>query len=280
MSVLRAASLCVLSSSSGGNCSALLLERDRGRSLVLFDAGLSPRRTRLMLREAGVEGVPIEAIVLTHLDRDHWNPGWLGRASIGTCVYLHASHRGRAVRDGVLHPEARLFAEPFEPTPGVEVASVVMSHDEAGVAAFRVAVRGLGTLGYATDVGRVTPGLIDHLADVEVLAIESNYCRAMQVASNRPAYLKARIMGGSGHLSNAESAAAVAEIRPRRQTVLLHLSRECNTPQRAAEAHAHGPAPLTIARPDRPTGWVPLMPSPGAVVVRRLAAERTLFAPP
>ncbi|XOV75295.1 MAG: hypothetical protein ACFHWZ_18080 [Phycisphaerales bacterium] len=50
---------------------------------------------------------------------------------------------------------------------------------------------------------------------VDVLAIESNYCRDMQVASDRPEFLKSRIMDGSGHLSNDECLDAVHAISPR-----------------------------------------------------------------
>lgn len=268
------ASLCVLSSSSGGNCSAVLLESGGDRSLVLLDAGLSPRRTRLMLAEAGVADVPIRAIILTHLDRDHWNPGWLGKPSLGTRVLLHESHKARAERENVLHPRAEFFADPTDLLPGLTLSSVVLSHDAAGVAAFRLHPEGAGSLGYATDLGRATAGLIDHLHGVDVLAIESNYCYDMQMASNRPGVLKDRIMGGSGHLSNSESARAASLIAPRQHTVLLHLSRECNTPERAAQAHAACRTPLTIARPDRPSAWVPLMPSEGSAIRPRVT---TLF---
>jgi phosphoribosyl 1,2-cyclic phosphodiesterase len=68
---------------------------------------------------------------------------------------------------------------------------------------------------------------------VDILAIESNYDRAMQLESARPAFLKDRIMGGKGHLSNDECIDAVRAIswpREPEHVVLLHLSRECNCP--------------------------------------------------
>ncbi|CAG0954881.1 Putative metallo-hydrolase YycJ [Phycisphaerales bacterium] len=252
------ASLCVLSSSSGGNCSALRLERRGERRLILIDAGLSPRRTRRLLRQIGEHETPVAAVLLTHLDSDHWHESWLRLLPEPTRVLLHSRHRGRAAREGLLHGRAELFSDEFELLEGVRISTVLMAHDEVGVAVFRIEPAGAGALGFATDVGRATSGLVEHLADVDVLAIESNYCPEMQVASDRPAFLKARIMGGAGHLSNQESAEAIRRIGPREHVVLLHLSRQCNTPETAARVHAGWAKPITIARPDAPTPWIPI----------------------
>ncbi|MCA9304092.1 MAG: hypothetical protein KC996_08225, partial [Phycisphaerales bacterium] len=90
------------------------------------------------------------------------------------------------------------------------------------------------------------------------LAIESNYCPRMQEASGRPAYLKKRIMGGSGHLSNEESAHAIGLIEPGERLVLLHLSQQCNCPQTAAHAHRHHRWTPTISTQHTPTPWIPI----------------------
>jgi phosphoribosyl 1,2-cyclic phosphodiesterase len=90
-----------------------------------------------------------------------------------------------------------------------------------------------GSLGFATDVGRVSDALVDLLRGVDLLAIESNYDRDMQIDSARPKFLKDRIMGGRGHLSTEECLEAVREIAfpdEPAQVVLIHLSRDCNHP--------------------------------------------------
>src|SRR5207237_1874511 len=111
-------------------------------------------------------------------------------------------------------------------------------------------------LGFVTDLGHMPGTLIDHLRAVDVLAIESNYCPRLQQSSGRPWFLKRRITGGRGHLSNEQCAAAVSEIRPRSHVVLLHLSRECNHPSLAAGAHDGAPYALTLSHHERPTPWV------------------------
>lgn len=260
-----AASLCILASGSAGNCTVLLLPVCGQQRVILIDAGISPRRTRRLLAEAGLSLDMLDSIVLTHLDHDHWNTGWLAALPEGTPVHLHRRHAAAGRREGILPESARPFDGDFDICPGVSVSAAVASHDALGVATFRfefaTAAAGGASLGFATDLGRVTDGLIDHLRGVDVLAIESNYCPRMQEASPRPAFLKRRIMGGSGHLSNEQSLRAVEEIGPGSDVILLHLSRQCNHPDLVAELHHGAPYRVTIAEQTRATPWVHIRPS-------------------
>ncbi len=251
------AGLCVLSSSSSGNCSLLAVRRGDLTTTILIDAGLSPRRTRRHLAEIGHPVSTVDHIILTHLDRDHWYEGWINGRDEHTTIHVHRRHAGLADRLGVTAGRTQVFSEPFELLPGVMVHPLLVAHDSLGTAAFRIEFPASGrTLGYATDTGRPSQELCDHLRGVDVLAIESNYCPKMQLASNRPEQLKQRIMGGKGHLSNEESARAVARIEPRETVVLLHLSRQCNLPQRALEVHARPGPPVLVSHHDRPAAWV------------------------
>src|SRR5690606_15414327 len=135
--------------------------------------------------------------------------------------------------------------------------------DAWGVVAFRFDLPG-ASLGYATDVGSVNSDLLDLMRGVQTLAIESNYCPQMQLASARPEFLKRRIMGGKGHLSNQECAKAVRDIAPARRVALLPLSRQCNTPELARAAHEGASYELVITSqtaPARPVAVVSVAPS-------------------
>jgi phosphoribosyl 1,2-cyclic phosphodiesterase len=252
--------LCVLASGSSGNCSVLLTGPARAPRATLIDAGLSPRRVAALLAERGLGMHQVDAIVLTHLDRDHWHPAWTKKVrDLAAPVFVHASHLGRATREGVLPRRTEKFVHEVAPVAGVRATAMMMSHDDLGVAAFRFELEGdAGTLGFATDVGRVTGDLIDHLAGVDTLAIESNYCPDMQRASDRPEFLKRRIMGGAGHLSNHECADAVARIAPREHVVFLHLSRQCNRPELVGAMHAGADYAWTITSQHEATRWIPL----------------------
>ncbi len=255
--------LCVLASSSSGNCSVLTLPGLSSAlrpspSFPLLDMGLGLRRTRAELSRLGLSLDDAAAVILTHLDVDHWNAGWSRWLPARTRILAHRRHVEHGVRRGVLPRRV----EPLDGAPdlpgGVAAHPALLAHDALGVATLRFDLPGGGSLGWATDVGRVSPGLVEHLAGVGVLAIESNYCPRMQAASDRPWWLKQRIMGGSGHLSNEQCAEAVARIAPVRHVVLLHLSRDCNRPEIAARHHGRAPYALTIASPEYATPWVPI----------------------
>ncbi|MFO0831892.1 MAG: MBL fold metallo-hydrolase [Phycisphaerales bacterium] len=275
--------LCVLSSSSGGNCSALLAGEGTTRRLYLIDLGLSPRRTRILLAQVGLADVPIAAALLTHLDADHWRATWARSLPEHTPIFVHRRHRGRAGREGVTHHRTEFFEGDFDlPSKGghpLYVRTAHNPHDDLGSVSFRFMFEAAaGDLGYATDIGVPTPALVSALAGVDLLAVESNYCPLMQQASGRPAALKERIMGGSGHLSNEQSASLVRSIAPRRHVVLLHLSRECNRPEVAVRHHQHGPLGVTVSSPDGPTGWLGVSTLSGTVESRRIAPA-SLFTP-
>ncbi|HVU62770.1 MAG TPA: MBL fold metallo-hydrolase [Phycisphaerales bacterium] len=271
------AAMCVLASGSGGNCTAIVVKRGMVRRVVLIDLGLSPRKTFRMLAGlpgGGVRPDQIDDALVTHLDSDHFRLEWLRMLPSHTRLRMHARHArqiGLTDRGGAGGGAGgvRVFEDSFELGDGVVVRPLLMSHDEAGVATFRIDMPGAGggSLGFCTDLGHVTDELVEHLTvdgGVDVLAIESNYCPRMQLASPRPEFLKRRIMGGSGHLSNQQALEAVRRVSPREHVVLLHLSRECNDPALVAEMHGGGRKgggaefALTIAEQFHPPRWVSL----------------------
>lgn len=289
------AGLCVLASGSSGNCSVLVSpagpETDCPRHVTLIDCGLSPRKTARLLGELGIEPYEVDTLLLTHLDSDHCHTGWASalRTSMwNLTTRLHKRHRGRAERSGLLHSRTELFEDSFETGPRISVMPTLMAHDELGVAVFRFEIRRdsvseSASLGFATDLGRATDGLIDHLEGVDTLAIESNYCPQMQADSDRPYFLKKRITGGSGHLSNQETVEAIEQIGPRDHVVLLHLSRDCNDPGLVGEMHTGSDYGFTISEQHRPTRWIWVRPGHGEPPqprVRRQSAQPALFRSP
>ncbi len=274
--------LCVLASGSSGNCSVL---RSADGRLALIDAGLSPRRTAAALAQLGHGLEDVDAIVLTHLDSDHFYASWataarkLGR---GASVWVHASH-ARARRLEPLHESGRLRTferEAFEPVRSATFVSRLASHDAEGVATFRISTP-QGELGFLTDLGEVTDRLVEFHQGVGVLAIESNYCPRLQARSERPDFLKRRIMGGAGHLSTQQCLGATEAIVPAEHAVFLNLSRECNRPEIVGALHEGADYARTIASAEAPTRWVPIVGGMAARSVNRTArpAPMTLFGP-
>ncbi|MBL9032259.1 MAG: MBL fold metallo-hydrolase [Phycisphaerae bacterium] len=245
---------CVLASGSSGNC-ALIDLPGPSRRLIMIDAGLSPRRTRARLELVGARLDDLAALFLTHLDSDHWFQGWADALPPDLPIVVHERHTHAAWALGVPRHRTTPIDRDLD-LPGLPaVRATLARHDDLGSCALRFLFHD-ASLGYATDVGLLTRGLVDLLRGVDTLAIESNYCPRLQADSDRPEHLKRRITGGRGHLSNEESRRAVDAIAPRRHVVLLHLSRQCNRPEIAASHHANAPYALTISRHDLPTGWI------------------------
>lgn len=280
-----------------------------GARVCLIDLGLSPRRTFTLLREIGIRPDQVDDVLLTHFDSDHLHRGWLrpdgGAFAPNTRVHVHRNHArlgrkwGLLASDGLPGGLARAgveYDDRFDLHPGVSVDPIVMDHDDQGVVAFRfdfeLATDGgsgtgpapelKGSLGFATDLGRLRPELVQHLTGVNVLAIESNYCPQRQQWSGRPEVLKRRIMGGNGHLSNEEALEAITRIGPVEHVVLLHLSRDCNCPDHVRSLHDGADYAVTITSQFEPTRWVRVAPALCPTrMKRRLRAEQTfLWAEP
>jgi phosphoribosyl 1,2-cyclic phosphodiesterase len=224
--------LTVLGSGSQGNASVVRA----GERLLLIDAGLSPKATRERMF-AALRAMPEQAtdLLLTHLDADHWRETWrrpLLRTSMR--IHMHRSHLREALRLGVPETHAVPFDEHADLGDGLSFRACHLPHDDRGSTAYlieRCCQRGVTRLGFATDLGRVPDQLVHHFSDLDCLAIESNYDHAMEEASDRPRFLKDRVMGGRGHLSNEESLAAALAVATKsdlQAIVLLHLSLQCN----------------------------------------------------
>ncbi|MEO1584488.1 MAG: MBL fold metallo-hydrolase [Planctomycetota bacterium] len=257
--------LKVLASGSAGNCALLTIGTGHRTRAALIDAGLSPRRTRRLLAEAGIRPDQLDHILITHFDTDHCHRGW-ANADLGPArVRYHIAHHTLASRLVRRPSHQRPFDDdPFEldrtPDGKITVTPIRLAHDDEGVTAFRIDTP-TASLAYATDLGRATTQLINTCKGVGTLAIESNYCPNLQLESDRPAFLKDRIMNGRGHISNQQAADAARRINPTNRLVLLHLSRQCNTPDLARQAHAPLGLPITITDQVEPTDWITVAPA-------------------
>lgn len=267
--------LCVLASGSSGNCAVVRTPA----GLLMIDAGIGPRAAAKRLAGSGVSLADLRAICLTHLDRDHFTPNWINTiVKLGLRVYCHARRVAELVRcaadaDGFAPLVQAFDHRPFQPLDALDVHPIAFAHDEQGSHGFLL--DGFGhRLGYATDLGRVPAELADRFLGVDILALESNYDPKMQLASPRPFFLKQRIMGGSGHLSNQQALDAVRLIlnkceqagRPLPSHIaLLHRSRQCNCPtivRKLFSGDKRIAARLTLCEQSERTDW--LRPRPVA----------------
>jgi phosphoribosyl 1,2-cyclic phosphodiesterase len=256
---------CFLASGSGGNCT--IVRTPSGT--ILIDAGIGPRTAASRMRGTGVTLGDISAICLTHLDRDHFNLNWIGfLVRRGIPVFCHRTRIGdlsQIAGDSAFVALLHAFGEaPFQPLPGLSCNGIALAHDAAGSHAFLL--EGFGArAGFATDLGQVPAHLVKRFERLNLLAMESNYDPQMQQLSQRPWFLKQRITGGRGHLSNEQAFSAVRAILDRSSArlpdhiVLLHRSQQCNCPKllrQLFERDSRIAPRLTLAEQHQRTGWL------------------------
>ena len=120
---------------------------------------------------------------------------------------------------------------------GLGFQAFTVPHDSAETLAFRVETPH-GPIGFATDIGTMTPKLAGHFRDCVALVIESNHSTEMLESGPYAPWMKSRISGPQGHLSNEALADFIRSDLGEsvRCVVLMHLSRVNNSPEIAEMA--------------------------------------------
>jgi phosphoribosyl 1,2-cyclic phosphodiesterase len=252
--------VCVLGSGSSGNSTWV----ESGGDAILVDAGLSAQRIRRTLRECGLDERKLRAICVTHEHTDHTCGIARLHALLGIPAYANTG-TARAVRN-VPAGCWKCFAtgSPFAIGP-FKLFPFLLPHDAYEPVGYRIACGGV-SVGIATDLGMATTLVRGKLAGCNLLVIEANHDEELVRDAQRQWWLKQRILGNQGHLSNRAAAALVADIAgdSLRTVVLAHISRDCNREDLALEtvrgdlaargldrievlaAHADGPTPVCV----------------------------------
>jgi phosphoribosyl 1,2-cyclic phosphodiesterase len=116
----------------------------------------------------------------------------------------------------------------------LSVRAVAVPHDAAGPIAF-VFSTGRASFGHATDLGHLSPALVQAFGGCHAVLLESNFDPAMLRDGPYPWSLKERILGPLGHLSNGDVGRYLESGLGEecRRVVLAHLSQKNNHPELA-----------------------------------------------
>ncbi len=227
-----------IASGSSGNCIYVGTEK----SHILVDAGISNKRIEQGLHEIGVKGSELTGIVITHEHSDHIRGlGVLSRKH-GVPIYAtpetleeisRTSSLGK-VPEELFHP---IFPEVSFTIGDMEVLPFSIDHDAANPVAYRIS-HGRKQVAVATDMGHYDQRIINYLQGLDALLLESNHDIRMLETGPYPYYLKRRILGDHGHLSNETAGRLLNDIlHDNLKAVLLgHLSKENNYPELALES--------------------------------------------
>jgi phosphoribosyl 1,2-cyclic phosphodiesterase len=125
---------------------------------------------------------------------------------------------------------------------GIEVAGFLFeafrtSHDVRESCGYRITLPDGRGAAIATDLGIVTPQVLEALTGCVLVMLESNHDVEMLRSGMYPYWLKQRILSEKGHLSNEACSQTAMQLVRRGVThlILAHLSKENNHPDLAYE---------------------------------------------
>ena len=220
-----------LNSGSNGNCYFVGNNADA----ILVDVGISCKEVEKRLRIQGLHISAIKAIFISHEHSDHIK---------GLCVLaqkyslpVYGSMRTLASCGELDTSLVRHFNANETVTVGsLAVTSFSKFHDAADPLSFTITDSRV-TIGVFTDIGRICKNLVHHFSKCQAIFLEANYDEEMLENGKYPYFLKNRIKGGRGHLSNREALEVFVKYRHRHLQYLLlsHLSKDNNCPDKLME---------------------------------------------
>lgn len=204
-----------------------------GQTGILVDLGVSCRQLCERLAEYELHPEQVSAILVTHEHSDHIK---------GLPVFLKHHpvpvYATRGTLRGMVAALPQLDDFDLCPLPGapfsvadVRVTAFATPHDSNESCGYRLELCDGRVASVCTDLGHVSETVREHLRGSDFVLLESNHDPEMLKNGSYPAYLKSRIAGMYGHLSNQACAGFLPELIRTGTTrvVLGHLSQENNT---------------------------------------------------
>jgi len=208
---------------------------------LLFDAGINGRQAETRLAAHGRDIRQVDALIISHDHGDHVRYAGVYQRKYNLPLYITQKTYDTAVNR---HPLGKLKDVRFFRSDGmiriggVSVEAISTPHDASDGAAFVVSSKSK-RLGIMTDLGHIFEGLPEVVSSLDAVFIESNYDPDMLEAGLYPAFLKKRIKGPEGHLSNIEAAGLLKATSGNRLkwACLSHLSEQNNSATVALQTH-------------------------------------------
>ena len=206
---------------------------------ILVDAGVSARRLKLRLEEAGLSLSAVQAIFVTHDHSDHVKGLNMLCKQTGIPIYAEPETRRNLFAGDHVPQDADVRALTAPVTVcGMTVTPFSTSHDTVQSCGYRIQMPDGACCAVCTDLGYVTETVDAALNGCRLVLLEANYDEQMLRYGMYPPYLKARIASNAGHLSNVQCGAQARRLIESGTVhlVLGHLSQENNTPAQAEQA--------------------------------------------
>lgn len=226
-------SFCSFSSGSSGNCYLIKSEN----TAVLVDAGISGKRIFEGLESTDTPRDRLAALLITHEHSDHTK-------SIKTLMKKEKTLKAYAnamTWEQITCPVCEEQKEVFETGDSFQIGDILVktfpvSHDAAEPVGYTFSAGGK-QISIVTDTGCMSEGIISEIMEADILILEANHDIDMLKIGRYPWFLKQRVLGEEGHLSNVAAGETIlrllSENDKERHVLLAHLSKENNFPEMA-----------------------------------------------
>lgn len=220
--------ICNLASGSEGNVTYVETKEHK----ILLDVGTTVKYIREKLSELSVNIEDIDYIFITHVHDDHIKAlkNFIKKYHPVICVSPKMFSEIEVLK---YYDRIVLYDEVVNLTD-LTIEILKTSHDTSDSRSFILKSEGKSMV-YMTDTGFINTKYFNKLSNLNVYLFESNHDVEMLLNGPYPQWLKDRVMGPYGHLSNKDSAIYLAKIiGPNTQKILLtHLSHKNNTEEKA-----------------------------------------------
>jgi phosphoribosyl 1,2-cyclic phosphodiesterase len=216
-----------LNSGSNGNCYYI----GNSTEAILVDAGISCREIEKRMKKLGLPLEKVKAVFISHEHTDHISglPVFIKKHKVP--VYITPG----TLRNGKLKLEKK-WIRSFKANKPVVIGELTVTpfpklHDAIDPFSFVIDCKKI-KVGVFTDIGTSCEQVIKHFQQCHAAFLEANYDEQMLEEGSYPFYLKSRIRGGKGHLSNKQALQLFTTHKPAFMShlVLSHLSKNNNSP--------------------------------------------------
>lgn len=220
--------VCVLASGSEGNSTFVSTENHK----ILIDIGKNVKYITDRLKEIEEQPENIDAIIISHTHNDHVAALERFVKKYHPKVYLTEKMffdlKNIETYDNILTYDDSIYLD------NLKITSIKTSHDVSDSRNFILEEPDMSVV-YLTDTGYLNRKYFEILKNRDYYLFESNHDVAMLMNGPYPKWLKTRVLGTSGHLSNKDASFYLSKLigEKTKKIVLMHLSHKNNTEEKA-----------------------------------------------
>lgn len=223
---------CSIGSGSKGNGTLI----QKGATCLLIDSGFTVKDVEFRLAQKGLTPLDLTAILVTHEHSDHIKG--VGPLARKYRIPVYMSH-GTAQYEALGKIPVLKYIDPHQDFEigSLLITPVVVPHDAREPTQF-VVTDHVSKLGVLTDLGCITPHIINVFNGCSGLLLETNHDVSRLRAGPYPPKLKRRVEGSLGHLSNWQAADLLRQLDVSQLQYLIatHISEQNNSLDLVLEA--------------------------------------------